>query len=345
MTLTADQYFQIAQGYAKAAADPFVSPERREALANKAEWFDFLGRRRRGASSSDADAYGNSDLSARRLAPPMSYSGFPEQPLRQVVTTRWLTGAALCLIAMLVLTSALNPFGGNDRSEVASPPKIASIDGKPTQESGQPPIAARPESLPDQPHEASALTVRPAVVQQEEFSAPSPPPEPIEGPTEAQSAEVLKVTKHATLRNRPSTRASKIGTATPGTAIHVKARERDWVQFVDPSSGQTGWIHASLVRPAWGSGAAAVAATQADTLAPSKPKVAKKQIKQKPSAPLQASKQRPLRREPPGPGQRAYADVGDDDEFLALRSPSSGLLRKRRMLREGLMSSGFLPPQ
>ena len=29
MTLTADQYFQISQGYAQAAADPYVSPERR----------------------------------------------------------------------------------------------------------------------------------------------------------------------------------------------------------------------------------------------------------------------------------------------------------------------------
>jgi Bacterial SH3 domain len=273
----------------------------------------------------------------------MSYSGFPEQPLRQVVTTRWLTGAALCLIAMLVVTSALNPFGGNDRSEVASPPKIASIDGKPTQESGQPPIAARPESLPDQPHEASALTVRPAVVQQEEFSAPSPPPEPIEGPTEAQSAEVLKVTKNATLRGGPSTRAWKIGIATLGTALHVKARERNWVQFIDPSSGQIGWIHSSLVRPTSSSGAAAVAATQAD--APSKSTVAKKRIKQKPSAPLQASKQGPFRPRPTGAGQRASADLADNEEFLPLRRPSPGLLTKQRTLREGLMSPGFLPPR
>ena len=48
MTLTADQYFQISQGYAQAAADPYVSREGREAFAHKAEWFDFLGRRRRG---------------------------------------------------------------------------------------------------------------------------------------------------------------------------------------------------------------------------------------------------------------------------------------------------------
>ena len=101
-------------------------------------------------------------------------------------------------------------------------------------------------------------------MQQEEFSAPSPPPEPIDDPAEAQSAEVLKVTKNATLRAGPSTRAWKIGIATLGTALHVKARERNWVQFIDPSSGQIGWIHSSLVRPTSSSGAATVAASEQD---------------------------------------------------------------------------------
>ena len=109
MTLTADQYFQIAQGYAKAAADPFVPPESRKAFANKAEWFDFLARRERGALRSDASACGHSDMSARGVAPSMNYSDCPERSMSQV-TTRWLTGAALCLIAMLVLTDALHQF-------------------------------------------------------------------------------------------------------------------------------------------------------------------------------------------------------------------------------------------
>jgi uncharacterized protein YraI len=331
MTLTADQYFQIAQGYAKAAADPFVPPESRQAFAKKAEWFDFLARRERGALRSDASACGHSDMSARGVAPSMNYSERPERSMSQV-TTRWLTGAVLCLIAVLVLTNGFNRFGGNDRPEVASPPKIASIDGKPTQQGGQP-----PDSLP------SAFTVRPPLVQQEEFSAPSTPPEPIDDPAEAQSAEVLKVTRNATLRAGPSTRAWKIGIATLGTALHVKTRERNWVQFIDPSSGQIGWIHSSLVRPTSSSGAAAVAATQAD--APSKSTVAKKRIKQKPSAPLQASKQGPFRPRPTGAGQRASADLADNEEFLPLRRPSPGLLTKQRTLREGLMSPGFLPPR
>jgi outer membrane protein OmpA-like peptidoglycan-associated protein len=166
---------------------------------------------------------------------------------------------------MLVLTDALNQLGGDNRPEVASNPKVASIDGNPTQEGGQPPTAARPHNLPGQPAlEAAAFTVRPPLVQHEEFSAPSPPPEPIDDPAEAQSHEVLKVTKTATLRARPSTRAWKIGIATLGKALHVKARERNWVQFLDPSSGQIGWIHSSLVRPTSSSGAATVAASEED---------------------------------------------------------------------------------
>ena len=56
--------FPIAQGHAKAAADPFVPPEGREAFANKAEWFDFLARRERRALHSDASACGHSDMNA-----------------------------------------------------------------------------------------------------------------------------------------------------------------------------------------------------------------------------------------------------------------------------------------
>ena len=93
---------------------------------------------------------------------------------------------------------------------------------------------------------------------------PSPPPEPIDDPAEAQSVEVLKVTKNATLRAGPSTRAWKIGIAALGTALHVKAREGNWVQFIDPSSGQIGWIYSSLVRPTSSNGAATVAASEED---------------------------------------------------------------------------------
>ena len=51
-----------------------------------------------------------------------------------------------------------------------------------------------------------------------------------------------EVTAAATIRNGPSASAKKIGTATAGAELKVRAREKDWVQFVDPSSGNTGWI-------------------------------------------------------------------------------------------------------
>lgn len=352
MTLTADQYFQIAQGYAKAAADPFVSPERREAFAKKAEWLDFLGRREGGALRSDGDAgRGNSDLVARPFAGP-NYSKAPTRS-RPLVTTLCLTGAVLSLIGTVLFT-ALNLFGDNDRQEVVSQltpplvssPKAATVEAKATERQFQP-TADRPHAIwLDQPsYEAPALTVPPSLAHPEEFRSPSPPSEPIEQLAAVLPAEMLKVTVNATIRNGPSTSAKKIGTAIRGTALQLEAREGAWLQFVDPSSGNTGWIHSSLVRPTSGSGATGVAATQAETLAPSKPKAAKRQIKQKPSAPLQASKQPPSRPGPPALGQRAYADLPQDEAFLPQRKPSPDFLTKRRMLREGVMSPGFVSPR
>jgi uncharacterized protein YraI len=346
MTLTADQYLQIAQGYAKAAADPFVPPERREAFANKAEWFDFLGRRE-GALRSDGNAgRGNSDLTVRPFAGDSNYSQRPRRSMRPLVTTLWLTGVALYLIGTLLFTNALNLFGDKDRQEVASELTLSLVPSPSVEPRGArqiQPTAYRPHAIsPDQPsYEAPALTVPPSLVQQEELSSPSPHPEPIEELAAAPPAEVLKVTANATVRNGPSTSAKKIGTATPGTALQVKAREGNWVQFVDSSSGKMGWIHSRLVGPTSGSRAVSAAVTQADApaLAPPKPKLAKKRIKQKPSAPIQASKQRPSRPGPPAPGQRAYADLPDDEEFLPARRDDPGFLTKRRM------SPGFLPRQ
>ena len=45
MTLTTEQYAQIAQGYEKASADPLVPAERRFDLAKEADWFRFLAQR------------------------------------------------------------------------------------------------------------------------------------------------------------------------------------------------------------------------------------------------------------------------------------------------------------
>jgi hypothetical protein len=39
MTLSAEEYAQIAEGYKKASVDPLVPAERRLKLAKEAEWF------------------------------------------------------------------------------------------------------------------------------------------------------------------------------------------------------------------------------------------------------------------------------------------------------------------
>ena len=99
---------------------------------------------------------------------------------------------------------------------------------------------------------------------------------------------MLIVTSAATIRNGPSSAAKKIGTASAGAELHVKAREKDWVQFVDPSSGNTGWIQSSLLAAASAKGVDGLAVPkEADTpqVQPVKPKVAKKT----PSPPPQIS--------------------------------------------------------
>ena len=131
---------------------------------------------------------------------------------------------------------------------------------------------------------------------------------------------MLIVTSAATIRNGPSSAAKKIGTASAGAELHVKAREKDWVQFVDPSSGNTGWIQSSLL--------AAASAKGVDGLAV--PKAAKKVAKKTPSLPSRIS-------------QRPIADLPADEEFFSTRK--RGLLSRRRILREGLLSPDFLPPE
>ncbi len=201
-------------------------------------------------------------------------------------------------------------------------------------------LAERPHAIsPDQPtYESPALTLPSSPLPQEEVASPAPSPEkdpslpPPSQPVE--STEVLIVRAAATIRNSPSTSAKKIGTATAGAQLEVKAREKEWVQFVDPSSGNTGWIQSSLLIPPTGNEAGNFALpTPVDSppVKPTKPKLAKK----KPSATAQAS-QRP----------RTYADLPPDEEFLPPpRRRGPGILSRRRMLRDGLMSPGFLPPE
>jgi len=281
MTLTADQYFQVSQGYAKAAADPYVSREGREAFAHKAEWFDFLGRRQ-GETFRRTVGTGDGSLAAHLLAGELDYAGQPRRSSRQLVTTLCLAGAALYLTGTLLFSNALNLFGFSERQHVTSS-SVAKTQFLPPAE------RAHPVSPGQLSYLTPALTGLPIPLPKE-LSSPSPFPEQVK---ELAPVEVLKVRANATIRSGPSTKAKKIGAAIPGTALQVKAREGNWVQFVD-SSGAGGWIHSSLVELTPESGTAGSAITRADapTSMPPRPKVAKKRIKQSPEASIQASKNR-----------------------------------------------------
>ena len=340
MTLTADQYSQIARGYEEAAADPLVASENRADLAKKAEWFRFLSQREK-ATHGSGRREGN--------AFPTSFNAEPKSPTRSwramapFLTTLWITGAAVYLIGTVLFTNAVNLFGTQEPKkavpEITQPiesiPNVASVQRNRTAEEGNPqPMAAgdRPHAIsPDQPtSEAPTLTAPSTQMAQEEF--PAAPSEPVQDAVQAQPTEMLIVTSEATIRNGPSKKAKKIGSATAGAELQVKGRENEFVQFIDPSSGNTGWIQSSFLAPASGSGAERIAPPQrAETPAakPSKSKLAKK----KPNAPAQVS-----------PRPRTYADLPPDEEFVPPMRRGPGLLTRRRMLREGLMSPGFLPP-
>jgi hypothetical protein len=153
---------------------------------------------------------------------------------------------------------------------------------------------------------------------------------------------VLEVHRAAIIRNGPSLTADVIGTASPGAQFHLKAREDGWIQFVDPASGNTGWIESKRVaKPGSPQG---LSAENSSSLPIEKPKPAKKQVKKQTKSP-EFAKQRPSGRVPPV-RDRAYAELHEDDVFIADRSlRRNGPLARRRMLREGLMSPDFIPPQ
>jgi hypothetical protein len=263
------------------------------------------------------------------------------------LTTLWITGAAVYLIGTVLFTNAVNLFGTQEPTqelkkaelEITRPvepiPKVANVQGNRTTEAGSPqPVAAGDKThaiSPDQPtFELPTLIAPSTQTAREEF--PAAPSEPVQDAVQVQTTEMLIVTSEATIRDGPSKKAKKIGSATAGAELQVTGRENEFVQFIDPSSGNTGWIQASLLAPALGNGAESIAhqPEEAPRAKPAKPKLAKK----KPSAPAQVS-----------PRPRAYADLPADEEFIPPRRRLAGPLSKRRMLREGLMSPDFLPPR
>jgi hypothetical protein len=192
---------------------------------------------------------------------------------------------------------------------------------------------------PDQPtYDSPTLTAPesptapPAALPQEElaFDAISEPVQEIVGDD---STEVFIVTAAASIRNGPSTSAKKLGTATAGAKLQVKQRENDWVHFVDPASGNTGWIQVSLLKkPAPISEAKTLVVPQ--TVEPASVKPAKAKL----------TKAKLAKKKLSVPAKATYVDLPPDEEFLPPRRRGPGLLSRRRMLRQGLMSPGFFPP-
>jgi uncharacterized protein YraI len=343
MSFTADQYSQIAQGYDQAAADPLVTPEKKEEFAKKAKWFHFLAQRESRHArllKEDVTPQLDGDVIAASDSPPRSMAPF--------LTLLWLTGAVLYLFSTLLFTNAVNLFGDEDRKlavaearrPVESSSKVVTDDIEAKEQNNRPqPTAERRHAIsPDQPtYEDPALTAPPSQPPEPEVGIPIAAEPVVPHMPRGLAGEVLTVTADATIRVGPSTSAKKIGTATSGAELVVTAREPGWVQFFDSSSGNSGWIDSSLVAPAPTTVAQGLAAsTEAEntTVEIPTPKPPKKRANPKPAAPTQATDQK-----------RKYVELPDDEGFISARRRGPGLLAKRRMLREGLLSPGFLPPQ
>ena len=343
MSFTADQYSQIAQGYDQAAADPLVTPERKEEFAKKAKWFHFLAQR-----ESKHARHLKEEKVPQLDGNVIAASDSPRRSMAPFLTMLWLTGAVLYLFSTLLFTNAVNLFGDEDRKlavaeasrPIESSPKVVKDDIGAKEQNNRrvTPAAERPHAIsPDQPtYEDPAWTVPPYQPPDRELGV-STAAEPVQDVTKSQSAETFTVTADATIRISPSISAKKIGTATSGAELVLTAREPDWVQFIDPSSGNRGWIHSSLVAPASRAGAESLAPTREaenQTVEIPSPNPAKKRANAKPAAPTQATDQK-----------RRYVELPHDEGFSSARSRGPGLLAKRRMLREGLLSPGFLPPR
>jgi hypothetical protein len=385
MTLTADQYSQIAAGYHKAAVDPSIGPEKRKEFARKAEWFRFLAERDKGTLH-----HGGTESKATQSGTDSSFEpslSAPRRSLNPLLTTLWVTGAAVYLIGTLLFANTVdNPFSSEDKPKhevtqpAASPGDLIRKEETARLQPAVPPPNPTPDKkhavAPQQPsYEAPGLIVPPSATE-DEHNTPTASPARAEQasglPAGSSEPDVLKVHHAATIRNGPAATAKVIGTASPGAELQVKARENGWIQFVDLTSGNTGWIESHLVAPASPKAENSVAISEdAPSLTAQKPRTApaspedesdiaetrlkkppsatrekpvRKQVRKKPNEPSEVAQQRPSRPFPPA-RHRAYADLPKDEEFLADTPPRRGFFARRRMLREGLMSRDFVPPR
>ena len=157
MTLSAEQYAQIAEGYEKASADPLLPAEERVNLAKEADWFRFLAQRE-GAHRPNNE---------HELTAPSSLDfepnsqGWSWRSTAPFLTTLWITGAAVYLVSTVLFTNAVNLFGRDEpktpapeiRQSVESVLKVPSVTNTAEQANEQPMATSerRHAITPDQP--------------------------------------------------------------------------------------------------------------------------------------------------------------------------------------------------
>ncbi len=357
MTFTADQYSQVADGYKEAAADPMIASEKREAFGMKANWFRYLAERERRALQRES-------ASETSQTAPSEPSPAPGRSLRPFLTTLWLTGAVIYLLGTVLLANTVADLFRSDTRKQPDVSRQLSSPGasdrkkdvarlQPELPPSNPTEEARPAITPNQQaHEAPGIMVPPPAPQPSQ--APEPSETPISGDSLTQASapassdpEVLRVVASATIRNGPSPDSKVIGTARPGAELQVKTREQGWVEFIDPESGNSGWIESYLLMAPSSAdeiGGTPESSVEAHSSKPYKPKTVKSRVKKKPSGPAQVAKQLPERPSIPA-RDRVRADLPDDEAFINAPPPRRGFFAKRRMLREGLLSPDFIPPR
>jgi hypothetical protein len=319
---TPDQYTQIAKSYDGAASDPLVPEDKRQEFAKRAEWFHYLAARGTGNVASEHPGHDSSPPATSSVAP--------------YLTTLWIMGAALYLISTLLFTNAIGLFSDDNARQVSEvrPATNRELKTAMVDEKANPAVLApeRPHAIsPNQPS-YEACELRPPKATEQKPSALPVTAEPTTAAPPGPEPEMLKVTEAATIRNGPSTTAKVIGKATPGAELQVQQQQNGWTQFGDPSSGKSGWIQSKSI-------AEAIPPTAANP--PSRTALEEVPI------PQQKKSVRKAKMTPPRSklGQR-FADLPADEDFFADRGTRrKGLLGKRRMLREGLMSPGFRPPR
>lgn len=257
-------------------------------------------------------------------------------------------------VPVVLLSHAVNLSGNDDRKMPSAPPVISAnhtgASVAPSSEIELQKAATVQQRMPISDTRKHAVSLdEPAT------ESPTISPRPSHSPTEEANSsggeveetsenhvpEILAVKVPAIVRNAPSETAPKIDTATPGAQLQVIERDHEWLHFLDPSSGNKGWIPSSLVAaPTEGKN---LIVPQASDNAPLNTAAASSKIaKRKAKVPLQnTSHAKTLAT----PHVEAYAGLPPDEEFFPRRMQNPGFLTRRRMLREGLMSPGFLPPQ